>query len=190
MCGRKLHGCWRTRRSHRAASPAPVTRRVRNPFKLPQPRWQGRTLPSVLKNLLWKQGEHRLERAQTHRAVYPRLLKRSKLGTRGNMVTLEYWRCYSREGTRNGDREHGTGTEHTERGSRHGGTPTSRGATPTAGDAAPASQDAHPPGGSQPGHSPLHSWPPTQPQMSFRSVSHHKAAKARLAAHNGGEKPR
>lgn len=65
--------------------------RVRNPFKVPQPRWQGHPLPSLLKNLLWKRGEHHLERAQTHLAVYPRLAKRNKLGTRGNIVTLGYW---------------------------------------------------------------------------------------------------
>lgn len=60
----------------------------------PKPRWQGDTLPSLLKNLVWKRGEgfYHLVRGQIHlvATVYLRLPKRSKLGTRGNIVTLKY----------------------------------------------------------------------------------------------------
>lgn len=94
MCGCKLCGCWRTRRSHRAASPAPASPRVAEIHSnFPEPHWQGHTLPSLLKNSVWKQGEesHHPMRAQTHlvATVYVRLSKRSKLGTRGNIATMK-----------------------------------------------------------------------------------------------------
>lgn len=161
MCGRKLHGCWRTRRSHRADSPAPASPGVSGIHSnFPKLRWQRDTLPSLLKNLVWKQGEgfYHPVRAQIHLVaiVYPRLSKRSKLGTRGNIVTLKYSLWEAGDDSRSvlqsgGDIERGqraaAGAYTTHHEQPHGGNPTFRDAAPTLGDADPGIPRCSSPGG-------------------------------------------